>query len=159
MKTALSEQSTGTIDIKSLEQRTENAAFFVSEVKKRIAAGEGHAQALVILSSAVEFESGEDLKPIQVGPSRDCHVFYIRFPAMLARPEHRERPGMVHGGGHHMGAGGPGEWRRPGTGREEMQIDQLEATLKPLAPRLFNIETPEDFRKALAAILADISRM
>ena len=159
LKTALSEQDTGTIDIKSLEQRTGNAAFFVSEARKRIAAGEGRAQALVVLSSAVEFESGEDLKPIEAARSRDCHVFYIRFPATLPHPEHRERPDMAHGGGHHMGGGGSGEWRRPGTERRDLQIDQLEATLKPLVPRVFNIETQEDFRKALAAILADISRM
>jgi hypothetical protein len=40
-----------------------------------------------------------------------------------------------------------------------LPIDQLEPTLKPLAPRLFDVETPEDFRKALAAILTEIAKL
>jgi hypothetical protein len=31
-------------------------------------------------------------------------------------------------------------------------IDQLEATLKPLAPRVFDVETPEQMAKALVEI-------
>ena len=38
-------------------------------------------------------------------------------------------------------------------------IDQLEPLLKPLVPRLFEIATPEEFRKALATILAEIARL
>jgi hypothetical protein len=38
-----------------------------------------------------------------------------------------------------------------------VQLDQLESTLKPLAPRLFDVDTPEQFRKALATVLAEIS--
>jgi hypothetical protein len=40
-----------------------------------------------------------------------------------------------------------------------MEIDQLEPTLKPLAPRVFDVETPEEFRKALATIVAEIAKM
>jgi Cu/Ag efflux protein CusF len=162
MKDTLSEKDTGTIDLKSLGERSRNAAFFVAEVGKRIAAaGEGQARALVVLSSSVEFEAGEDLHPIEAAPTPDRRVFYIRYHALLPRPD---RPaGMAHGGHGHMGMGGmgsgPGEWRRGGYRGQEMQIDQLEPTLKPLAPRLFDVEGPEDFRKALAAILAEIARM
>ena len=57
------------------------------------------------------------------------------------------------------GGGGQGDWRRGGGQREELQIDQLEHTLKPVAPRVFDVKSPEDFRKALADILAEISKL
>ena len=38
-------------------------------------------------------------------------------------------------------------------------IDQLEPLLKPLEPRLFEVATPEQFRKALAVILAEIAKL
>lgn len=38
-------------------------------------------------------------------------------------------------------------------------IDQLEPLLKPLEPRLFEVATPEQFRGALATILAGIARL
>jgi hypothetical protein len=37
--------------------------------------------------------------------------------------------------------------------------DSLERTLKPLAPRLFNVTTPIEFRNALAAIIGEISQL
>jgi hypothetical protein len=161
VKDTLNEQTTGTIDVKSLGDRSRSAAFFVSEAGKRIGpTGDGQARALIVLSSSVEFEAGEDLRPIEAAPSPDCRVYYIRYHALAPRPDWRGNPGQ-HGGHGHMGGGGagPGDWRRPGYRGQELQIDQLEPTLKPLVPRLFDVESPEDFRKALAAIIADISRM
>ncbi len=171
MKTTLSVNDTGTIDIKSLGERSRIASFFVSEVGKRIGApGDGQARAVVVLSSTVEFEAGEDLQPIEAAPSPDCRVFYIRYHVPRPRsdrPDDMGRGGYGGHGGHMggmggmggMGSGGPGEWRRQGNRGEQVQIDQLEPTLKPLAPRLFDVEGPEDFRKALAAILAEIAKM
>jgi hypothetical protein len=36
--------------------------------------------------------------------------------------------------------------------------DSLAATLKPLAPRLFDVSTPMEFRNTLAAIMIAISQ-
>ena len=38
-------------------------------------------------------------------------------------------------------------------------VDQLAPTLKPLNPRLFDITSPEQFRKALATVVAEISTL
>jgi hypothetical protein len=157
IKNTLSERDTGTIDIKSLGERSRSAAFFVSEVGRRIGApGEGQARALVVLSGTVEFEGREDLQPIRAAPSPDCRVFYVRYHAVSPRPD---RPAGPVRGGHGQWGSTPPEWRRREHGGQEPPIDQLEPTLKPLAPRLFDVETPEEFRKALAAILAEIARM
>jgi hypothetical protein len=39
------------------------------------------------------------------------------------------------------------------------QMDSLEGTLKPVEPRLFEVNTPEQFRKALGTLLGEIARM
>jgi hypothetical protein len=150
MRDALTGQDPGKIDLKSLENRGHDAAFFVTEVRRRLGAGpEEQARALVVLSSPVAFERGEDLEPIRLTSAPDCRVFYFRCrPQTILQPPQEE----------------PARGRRPGFVRPIRfgpgpQIDQLEPTLKPLAPRLFDIETPEQFRKALAAVLSEISSM
>ena len=43
--------------------------------------------------------------------------------------------------------------------RSYAAIDQLEPLLKPLDPKLFEVGTPEQFRKALATILGEIAKL
>ena len=41
----------------------------------------------------------------------------------------------------------------------QVMTDSLERTVKPLDPRLFDVKDPLEFRKALASILIEISRL
>ena len=158
LKDSLTQADAGTIDVKSLEDRHHKAEFFVAEVSRRIGAAPKEklsgapapARVLIVLSNPVEFESGEDLQPIRLAPEQDCQAFYIRYhppivsPAVPVPPSvrgRRPRPGY------------------PSRSLREAQIDQLEPTLKPLAPQLFDVETPEQFRKALATMLSAISSL
>ncbi len=171
VKAALTEAAPGTIDVKSLGDRQRNAAFFVAEVSRRIAAAtDGQPVVLIVLSSPVAFEPGADLQPIRIASKMDWRVFYFRFHEESARPPAAtEETGRRRHSG--MYSGPPGDeptgqmsGRRHSSsaypdGRGGSQIDQLEPTLKPLAPRLFDVKTPEQFRKALAVMLAEISSL
>ena len=154
LKDSLKEADAGTIDVKSLEDRHRKAEFFEAEISRRIASAakapgaESPACVLMVLSNPVEFEWGEKLEPIRIAPELACRVFYFRYHPPMVAPAvpvpalargRRQRPGL------------------PPPGIRESQIDQLEPTLKPLAPQVFDIETPEQFRKALATTLAGIS--
>jgi Cu/Ag efflux protein CusF len=158
LKASLKEADAGTIDVKSLEDRHHKVEFFEAEVSRRIgpvpkeksSGGAAPARVLIVLSNPVEFESGEDLQPIRLAPEPDCRVFYIRYhphivPLAVPLPAlargRRQRPGL------------------PPPVIRETQIDQLAPTLKPLGPQLFDVETPEQFRKALATTLAGISSL
>jgi hypothetical protein len=110
-------------------------------------------RALIVLSAPMSFGSGEDLHPIKAAKDPNQRLFYIRYrsPAPRVFPPPEESPfGRQRGA---MGRGLP----RPTP--YAPQLDSLEGTLKPLDPRLFDVETPEQFRKALAAILGEIARM
>jgi hypothetical protein len=153
MSDSLEESDPGTIDVKSLANRQHKARFFVTEVSRRIDPSRSTppARVVIVLSSPVAFESGEDLRPIQLTPAPDCRVFYFRF--------HATHPRLVYA------PQGPGNRRRrPDApiameGRRPEEPDQLASTLKPLGPRVYDVYQPEQFRKALAAMLAEIARM
>jgi hypothetical protein len=170
LKAALSDANPSVIDVHSLERAKQNAQFFVNEVSRRwsdpprVVVGNGGNPAspdsakplrvLIVLSAPMSFGAGEDLHPIKAAKDPDQRIFYIRY-----RPEQSRRLPLPEVGGFGpprpiMGRGLP----RPPPAAEVPQ-DSLEGTIKPLDPRLFDVETPEQFRKALSVLLGEISRM
>jgi len=158
LKRSLAAGGAGTIDLQSLERRRESANFFVGEIGRLVGTPQdrplGSApkprRVLLILSSPVEFEHGVDLEKIALALPPDYRVYYIRYHSFRPSP----LPGPSPGRGPRYGARRDEPLERP---RVYVQLDQLESTLKPLAPRLFDVDTPEQFRKALATVLAEIS--
>jgi hypothetical protein len=153
MRSALAPSQAATIDLQSLERHRQSAAFFVGEVARIIAATRDQPRhVLIVLSGPLTFGTRVDLDPIAIDPPPDCRVFYIRYHSFQTAPH----PGPSV-------TGTPRRWtsRRwgdfPGAEPQRLQFDQLESTLKPLAPRLFHVDSPEGFRKALASLLADIA--
>jgi hypothetical protein len=159
LKRSLATGGAGTIDLGSLERHGQSAAFFVEEVGKVIGAppdrpsgsGPNAQRVLIVLSSPLEFGRGVNLEPIAGFPP-DCLVFYIRYHS--PPPALSERPLPARGPRYGPRRGQPLERRGM-----DAQFDQLESTLKPLAPHLFDVETPEQFRKALATMIDEISNL
>jgi hypothetical protein len=130
------------IDVKSLENRTRSAEFFLDEIGRRIGAPK-RSQVVIVLSSAVAFETAQEMHPGLNIPS-NTRVFYIRYQPLPPIPfSGRPRP---NGG-------------LPPRARFVVPVDQLEPLLKPLAPRLFEVATPEQFRRALAVMLSEIAKL
>ena len=129
LKASLGQANTASIDLHSLSDRKHDAQFFVSEVRKVLRASE-KPSVLIVLTNPIAFESGEDLSPISLESLPPCRVIYIRYEAPPTRPQIR------------------------GRGRRSMHgpIDQLEATLKPLHPKVFDVQTPAEITKALDQI-------
>jgi hypothetical protein len=153
VKTALKQADPGTIDVKALADRRQNAAFFVSEVARRIdpAQTSQPARVLIVLSGSMSFEHGQDLRSIRITPPPDCRVYYFRFAHWLPRTVYpRSR---VRGRREVPDLPPLTEMHRSG------ELDQLAPTLKPLGPRVFDVDRPEQFRKALATMLAEIGRV
>ncbi len=142
LKTSLGDASTSSIDLHSLADRHHDAQFFVSEVRKLLRVSQ-MPSVLVVLTTAVSFESGEDLEPISIEALPPSRVFYIRYrsPVPLVRPF-----GPQLGGRRGRMASGPMMAQTHGV------VDRLEATLKPLHPKVFDVETPEQMTKAFKEI-------
>jgi hypothetical protein len=152
--TSLAEVTPGIIDVKSLENRKHSAQFFLDEVGRNIGAAKEPAPrrvpVVIILSGSVEFEPGQEMHPIASDTSLDARVFYIRYQPL---------PSISFGPA--VGARQRGRMPREGFPARGFSppIDQLESLLKPLEPQLFEVATAEQFRKALATILAGIAKL
>lgn len=137
------------IDVRSLQNREHNAEFFVREISRRMEAAGDQPSVFIVLSAPMGFASDDAPRPVRP-PGRNCRVFYIRYSWTLEEWRRSMRDGRV--------------FRRPPrmVDAPELSVrptDSLEPILKPLAPRVFEVASPLDFRKALAAILAEISRL
>jgi len=160
LKAALVENDPNTIDVHALENHEQNAQFFVSEIRKRLESTETNGdvplglqaepkKVLIVLSGPMAFPKGQDLRPIEAAPEPGSRVFYIRYNP----PRPAISPGMVGRGGRGMGPPMPMPMRSVAT------EDSLARTLKPLAPRVFDVTNPLEFRSALAGIMGEISGM
>jgi hypothetical protein len=147
LKAALAENDPNKIDVHALENHEQNAQFFVSEVRKRLEGSDAAARVLIVLSGPMAFAKGQDLTPIEAVPG--CKVFYIRY--------YPSRPDLQAGflGQRGRGARPPMVTPPGGAGLD----DSLVGTLKPLAPRRFDVTTAMEFRAALGAIMSDISQI
>ncbi len=135
---ALNDANPGIIDVRSLANRRYNADFFLNRVA-RLMRPPRPLRVVIVLSATVSFEKGVDIHPIGIKPRPDVRLIYLRYqqgPRIVVNPDGRPTRPFVTG-----------------------LVDQLEPMLKPLAPRLLDVSTPEQFRKALAAILAEFAKI
>jgi hypothetical protein len=165
LRAALLDNDPNQIDVHALENHEQNAQFFVSEIRKRLETTESNGdvplgltadpvRVLIVLSGPMAFPKGQDLRPIEATPEPGSRVFYIRY---LPPP-----PGFMGGpppDGMRPRARLPSAPNAPGPVRGAPTADSLARTLKPLAPRTFDVTTPIEFRNALAAIMSEISRV
>lgn len=138
---ALAETNARTIDVKALANRKFSTDFFLDEIAQKIQEPGKSSKVVIILSASVYFEPGVEMRPIGMSTPPDATVFYVRFEQ--AQPPARPPANL--------------DFIPPP--RPLSPQDQLEPLLKPLAPRLFDVTTPQEFRRSLAAILGQIAKL
>lgn len=133
LRAALEEINPRVVDAAALAGRRESAAFFRQMLAERIEAqpgagylrspaGERPLRVFVVLSSAVLFERGADLRPLEADEATcSCRVYHLEF--RIARSN---------------------LW------------DELRRIFHRLEPQRFTINSPNDFRKALGRMLAEL---
>ena len=141
---SLKDVNAAIIDAHALEQRAHTANFFVSEIRRRIRSAASRRGSrrpvLIVLSSAFRFTEPQTFQPVEHDLPYSAKVFYIRYqpPTRLLLPR-------------------LGDTRLPV--RADYTIDdQLAPLLKALEPHIFEISSGYQLRKALAAILAEMSK-
>jgi hypothetical protein len=115
------------ISAQALQGAKNNGAFFREVLNQRLTdeSSDGEPlRVLIVVTSAQLFESGADLRPLQVEGDCNCRVYYLRFRLNL-----------------------------------NDVFDQLEKLMKPLHPRVFNLITARDFRKAIGEIVEDLEKL
>ena len=139
---ALDKVNPGIIDVRSLANRRYSADFFLNRISRRIGPPNETARTprvLIILSTTVFFEPGVEMHPIGLASRPGVTVIYIRYHL---------RPAVFI---DRMG--------RPRRTYAAAVDDELAPLLKPLAPRMFDVATPEQFRRTLALVLDRIAEL
>jgi len=159
VRESLKEADTNKIDVRSLEHREQNPQFFVEQIRQRLAGANGETQAvgepfrvLIVLSGPMTFDSGEDTHPIELGGKPNGRVYYVRYHSPPVRQlVNPLLEGPYFGRGRTRAAQQPPAQVEP--------FDSLAPLLKPLEPRLFEVYSPEQFRKTVNSLMEEIGRL
>ena len=157
---ALTTADPNKIDVKSLEHRGQNASYFMQQVRERLgpsgspaAAANEPAHVLIVLAAPMTLDSGDKSHIIIDSETKpQGSLYFVRYHL----PPERAPLGIEQMS--RMGRRGYGGMQPLPTGPAEA-FDSLQGVLKPLQPRLFDVYSPDQFRKALSTLLEEISRL
>jgi hypothetical protein len=114
------------ISAEALQGAKNNGAFFREILNERLTTDlpADAMRVVIVVTSSRLFESGADLRPLQLEGDCNCRVYYLRFRLNV-----------------------------------NDVFDQLDDFMKPLRPRIFNLLTARDVRKAIAEIVTDLAKL
>ena len=114
------------ISTEALQGAKNNGAFFREILNERLTTDlpADAMRVVIVVTSSRLFESGADLRPLQLEGDCNCRLYYLRFRLNV-----------------------------------NDVFDQLEKFMKPLRPRIFNLLTARDLRKAIAEIVTDLAKL
>ncbi len=134
------------IDVRALDSRWKMRSFFADRLAAGIV-GEP-ARVVIVLSGPAFLPDQEPVEKFELSTDASHRVFYIRcrvIPHSVLEPRPRPRPGARP--------------RPPGPSFFRLPLDDLQKPLKDTGATLFDVITPEQFRRVLAAVIGQISRM
>ena len=151
----------GLIDAASLQGQWKMRKFFWDEVSAKLEPEkDGSLPVVIVLSGPAFLEDQEPVEPHLVTDGTPRRLFYVRYRTQ--QPVTRG-PGRGNGAANTMvGRYGRGRMMAPPPDPEyipPMPLDELEHTVEPLNARIFDAASFQQFRRVLAAILEQISRM
>ena len=158
LRAALTQADPNKIDVRSLEHREQNAPYFLQQVRERLAPASSAAGAadepirvLIVLAAPMTLDSGEKPRLPESEVKQQGPLYYVRYHLPPERMplgfEAFSRMGRRYPAGMQQPAGPP------------EAFDSLQPLLKPLQPRLYDVYSPEQFRKALSSLLDEIARL
>jgi hypothetical protein len=149
LKRFFAQTNPGIVDIQALDSQWKMRSFFAGQLTTRFSAGPvGDAHVVIVLSGPAFFPNQEPVAKLDLPADPLRRVFYIRcrlIPHSVLQPRPRPRPGVRP--------------RPPFPGTFRLPLDDLEKPLEATAATLFDVITPEEFRRVLAAVMGQISRL
>ncbi len=144
MREPFAETNPGIIDAQSLAQKREMLQFFWDKLLERAERPPepGGKRAMIVLSAPVFLDGQNKVEPATAPKDPNRRVFYVRYRAPPPRMLVQIAP--------------DGTTLPPAP---SMPFDELERVVKLLDAKIYSVSTPEEFRKALAAIMSEIGRM
>jgi hypothetical protein len=145
MRAPLADLQPGVIDAQSLAAKAQMAGFFRDQVLNRARARRERDElsVVIVLSAPAFLDRQLRLEPVNLEPDPNRRIFYMRYRPLPPRPGFTPL--------------NPDQAVMPPAAA--MPPDDLENALRHLDARVLTSSSPEEFRKALSSMLADIQRM
>jgi hypothetical protein len=144
MRAPFADTNPGVIDAQSLAVKGEMTQFFWDQMLNRLRpdAGSGALHVLIVLSAPAFLEHQFKVEPASFPKDPNRRVFYLRYrpipPPHVAFDPFNQSPMPT---------------------AMSLPSDDLEHTLKSLDARVYSAVTPEEFRKALSNVMAEVAKM
>jgi hypothetical protein len=155
---SLTQADPNKIDVRSLEHREQNAPYFLKQVRERLAPSSAAAGAaaepvrvLIVLAAPMTLDSGEKIRVPESEAKQQGPLYFVRYHLPPERTPLGFEPLS------RMGRRGYGGMQQPAAQPEA--FDSLQPLLKPLQPRVYDVFSPDQFRKALSSLLDEIARL
>lgn len=145
MKDFLALSNPRVVDVGALSGQWKMRNFFLQRLTSRVREPDRVA---IVLSGPAFFGGQDQASPVELPEGTAPRVFYIRcrdIPRWVLEPRPRPRPGA-----------------RPRPSQRAsfaLPLDDLEKPLDMPGARVFDVITPEQFRRVLATVIEQISRM
>lgn len=146
MRPLLTQANPGIIDVGSLDSRWGMRSFLLDQIQDRVRGDS--ARVVIVLSGPAFLQDQEPAAHFELPSDPRHRVFYIRcrlIPRSVLAPRPRPRPGARP--------------HPPLPGSFVLPLDDLQQPLESSDAMLFDVITPEQFRRVLASIIGQISRM
>jgi VWFA-related protein len=132
----------------------DDAGFLRAELTRRLSKNSSGSagttrHVVVVLSGPTNFDHKADVSGIKLDHPCDCRVYMIRLPSWVDLKKLRDWEGIPLRDGDLAANSYPTRYLPDG----------LDKIMKPLNPKVFMVNSPMDFRRAFASLLADLSNM
>jgi hypothetical protein len=139
------ESRPGIVDASALAWFWKMRSFFWDQVLAAPAGSRGEARVVLILSGPAFFPGQEPLSQSDVAGAQNACIYYVRYRPFDFARRARPRPGAR--------PFGPSPAIRP------MPDDELEIAARKLNARVFDVTSPAEFRKVIAAVMGQLARL
>jgi hypothetical protein len=162
MRSSIKSVKSGLIDRTSLASRPDVAGFFVREVARRLASGDSSGpRVVIVLTGEMIFDAKQNRPQVEIKSSPRDRLIYIRMRSAphfrtLSVPETNRR--VITVGKSRQQSRAP-LTSDSGLTSGDATIDELAHMFSVPGLRLFDVRSPDAFRKALAAILSEIANL
>jgi hypothetical protein len=168
LKKALSpDNGPGMVSVKDLQNRKQSPVYLREEIVRRLKAGldqpashgEKPLHVFVVIGSPMDFYVFPPLPGVETGNEQDCVIYYIQFE-IFEHEQPRTHDQMRYS---NRGLGRDRNNDRDADnferGRFNGNVGNVEKMLKPLKTHSFEVRSPEDVRRALAKVMAELGKM
>jgi hypothetical protein len=165
-RTLSPDNNPGTISIHDLKSKKQSPVFLREEIVRRLSDpatqkknGERPLHVFVLIGGPMDMYSFPQLPAIETGNEEDCVIYYFQFNFFERPSEQQQRRRRLDRFDRSGRLDRPDRPPRVETPNITGDAGAVEKMLKPLKMRVFQVQSPDELRHALAKMMEELGRL